>query len=58
MICMLKEWIRKPRHTIKLSRPAGMILVTGARREMINALFDKSNRMTHLIVHTKQKSLM
>jgi hypothetical protein len=36
----------------------GMTLVTGARREVIDAVFDKSNRMVHLIVHTRQKSLM
>ena len=58
MICMLKEWITRPRRRIRLPRPAGMTLVTGARREMIDGVFDSSNRLVHLIVHTRQKSLM
>lgn len=35
-----------------------MTLVTGARRELIDAIFDDRNRMVHLIVHTRTKSLM
>jgi hypothetical protein len=58
MICMLKEWMTKPRRVLRLPRPKGMILITGASREMIDARFDAANRMTHLIVHTRQKSLM
>jgi len=58
MICMLKEWITKPRRIHRLPRPTGMILITGANREMIDARFDQNNRMTVLIVHTRQKSLM
>jgi len=58
MICMIKDWISKPRRKIRLPRPAGMTLVTGARRELIDAIFDDRNRMVHLIVHTRQKSLM
>jgi len=58
MICMLKEWITRSRRPIRLPRPTSMTLVTGARRELIDAIFDDSNRMVHLIVHTRQKSLM
>jgi len=58
MICMIKDWIRKPRHKIRLPRPTGMTLVTGSRRELIDAIFDDRNRMVHLIVHTRSKSLM
>ncbi|HMO52270.1 MAG TPA: hypothetical protein PKE26_14105 [Kiritimatiellia bacterium] len=58
MICRLIDWVTRPRKPIRLSRPLGMVLVTGARKEMIDAVFDKSNRMTCLIVHTRQKSLM
>ncbi len=58
MICLIKDWITKPRRVISLSKPRGMILVTGASREMIDARFDAANRMTYLIVHTCQKSLM
>jgi hypothetical protein len=57
MICMIKDWITKPRRIHKLPRPSGMLLITGARREMIDARFDHLNRMTLLIVHTRQKSL-
>jgi hypothetical protein len=57
MICRLMDWISRPRRPIRLARPAGMTLVTGARREVIDAVFDRSNRMVHLIVHTRQKSL-
>ncbi|MGA1530017.1 MAG: hypothetical protein ACO398_04650 [Kiritimatiellia bacterium] len=52
------DWISRPRRPIRLARPVGMTLVTGARREVIDAVFDRSNRMVHLIVHTRQKSLM
>lgn len=58
MICRVIDWFTRPRKPIRLSRPMGMTLVTGARREMIDAVFDKSNRMVHLIVHTRQRSLM
>jgi hypothetical protein len=58
MICRLMDWISRPRRPIRLARPVGMTLVTGARREVIDAVFDRSNRMVHLIVHTRQKSLM
>jgi hypothetical protein len=58
MICMLKDWIRRPRFRIRLPRPTGMTLVTGARRELIDAVLDEHNRVVHLIVHTRQKSLM
>jgi len=58
MICMIKDWIRKPRPRIRLPRPAGMTLITGAKREMIDAIFDDRNRMVHLIIHTRTKSLM
>ena len=57
MICFLNGWIRKPRHRIRLPRPSGMTLVTGAKRELIDAVVDESNRVVHLIVHTRSKSL-
>lgn len=58
MICMLKDWIKRRPYRIRLSRPAGLTLVTGARRELIDAVFDDQNRMVHLIVHTRTKTLM
>jgi len=50
--------IARPKKVIRLGRPLGMILRTGATKEMIYAVYDKSNRMVHLVVHTRQKSLM
>lgn len=58
MICRIIDWISRPKKVIRLGRPLGMTLKTGASREMINAVYDRSNRMIHLIVHTRQKSLM
>ncbi|HMP91190.1 MAG TPA: hypothetical protein PJ991_13400 [Kiritimatiellia bacterium] len=58
MICMFKEWMTRARRKIRLPRPTGMTLVTGASRELISAVVDDSNRIVHLIVHTRQKSLM
>jgi hypothetical protein len=57
MICLLKEWLVRPRPVIRLPRPAGMTLVTGADREMIHAVYDDNRRMVHLIVHTRTRSL-
>lgn len=57
MICLIKDWITRPRRVLKLPRPPNMILVTGATRESIDARYDETRRMTHLIVHTRQKSL-
>jgi len=58
MICMIKEWMSRPRHVFRLPRPSGMILITGASREKIDAEFDSAHRLVRLIVHTRQKSLM
>jgi len=58
MICRLLDWVARPRKVIRLGRPVGMTLRTGAAKEMIYAVYDKTNRMVHLVVHTKQKSLM
>lgn len=55
---MFKEWMTRARRKIRLPRPTGMTLVTGASRELISAVVDDSNRIVHLIVHTRQKSLM
>lgn len=55
---MLNNWFKKPGHKIRLPRPTGMTLVTGAKRELIDAVYDvRTDRMIHLIVHTRQKSL-
>jgi len=58
MICRLIDLIARPKKVIRLGRPLGMTLRTGATKEMIYAVYDKSNRMVHLVVHTRQKSLM
>jgi len=55
---MIKEWMSRPRHVFRLPRPSGMILITGASREKIDAEFDSAHRLVRLIVHTRQKSLM
>lgn len=58
MICRIVEWIARPRRPIRLPRPSGLILITGAKKESIHAIFDDTNRMIQLVVHTRQKSLM
>jgi len=55
---MIKEWMSRPRHIFRLPRPTGMVLITGAPREKIDAEFDSARRLVRLIVHTRQKSLM
>ncbi|MCB1100968.1 MAG: hypothetical protein KDL10_01310 [Kiritimatiellae bacterium] len=57
MIALLKEFLPRPRKPIRLSRPAAMTIITGARRESIDAVYDRNNRLQHLIVHTKIRSL-
>jgi len=58
LICRLIDLIARPKKAIRLGRPLGMTLRTGAAKEMIYAVYDKTNRMVHLVVHTRQKSLM
>lgn len=57
MIALLKEFLPRPRRPIRLARPANLTIITGARREAIDAEYDAQNRLRHLIVHTKIRNL-
>ena len=55
MICFAREFLGRWRRPIRLRMPSRMVLVTGARRERIHAVFDEQDRITVLVVHTRQR---
>ena len=58
MICFSREFLFQRRlRKISLNRPTSMILITGAEKERINAVFDRNEHIVQLIVHTKQKNI-
>ncbi|MFT5496582.1 MAG: hypothetical protein ACI9TH_001982 [Kiritimatiellia bacterium] len=52
MIAFTKWFLRLDPKPIPLARPKQFILVRGAEREMIHAVYDEDKRMRKLIVHT------
>jgi len=57
MISWATDWIRRNRAVIRLREPQSMTLFTGADREAIDAVYDAGQRLVHLTVHTRQRSL-
>lgn len=57
MICWAMDLVRNGRSKIRLREPQALTIVTGADREAIDATYDTGNRLMHLIVHTRQRSL-
>ena len=57
MIAFAKEFLRRrEERPIRLNEPATTIVVTGARRESIDAVFGPDRRLVRMIVHTRSRS--
>jgi hypothetical protein len=57
MIAFAKDFIRRRRKEhIRLGEPATTIVVTGARRESIDAVIGPDRRLLRMIVHTRWRS--
>ena len=57
MIAWAQEFMRRKRHLIRLRQPQSTTLITGSDREAIDAVYDAGQRLVHLIIHTRQRSL-
>lgn len=57
MIAFARDFVRRRREArIRLREPVSTIVVTGARRESIDAVFGADRRLVQLIVHTRWRS--
>ena len=58
MICFTREFVRKHfgRRRIPIAAPASTIVITGSRRESIDAVIDGNRRIRQLIIHTRWRS--
>ncbi len=57
MIAWAQEFVRRKKRVIRLRQPQSTTLVTGSEREAIDAVYDAGNRLVHLIIYTRQRSL-
>ena len=57
MIAFARDFMRRRRpHHIALAQPLRTLVVTGARRESIDAVFGPDRRLLQLVVHTRWRS--
>ena len=57
MIAFARDFVRRRREPrIPLAQPVSTIVVTGARRESIDAVFGTDRRLVQMIVHTRWRS--
>lgn len=57
MMAWAKAFIRRKNRVIRLRQPQSTTLVTGSDREAIDAVYDAGQRLVHLIIYTRQRSL-
>jgi hypothetical protein len=55
MIAFSKWFKRTDPKPIRIQWPSHFVLIRGADKESINAVFDENDRIKTLIVHTRQK---
>jgi hypothetical protein len=56
MIAFARDFLRRGNSRIRLAEPMATIVVTGARRESIDAVIGENRRVMRLIVHTRWRS--
>ena len=57
MIAWAQEFMRRKKRVIRLRQPQSTTLITGSDREAIDAVYDAGQRLVHLVIYTRQRSL-